>query len=467
VIVDSYDPTALDNFFNNVPGAKKDDPNDPSTSDDTNAPNLQNQNVNGDWGSIGIGEDWRIMNLRISARGTKSSKDERYPGGVYFLGNKALIYRVEHSNMHGFWMSPSDHYNTVAECKFHNLSGTGYIGNDDPTANTHGALIGNWVYNMTADDLQHVFRIQSAQRYFIAFNEFGPGTKPNYDGLTIRGNTERVVVYRNIIHDDVTGIWPQGRNNFDEKQRYVVLDSNLFLGEELHDTAIAIHAKDIVVRNNIIVDFGQGVVIGDDTVVGPSTNIKVYNNTFINNDIGSDLVAVQMGDGCTADIYNNILWAGTKTKPRFLSEYLTRTTETALWSNPDTNLSDYNVCFGSAPVWNAPGPSSLFPGGRTLAKWQTDAQAMVAGTAAATKELDTHSRLENPNLSSVPLTKADPNAVPPTGTIIPEQYAQPKAEANARVSSCKNLPGVALDFNGRLRSHPTQCGAVGFTPDPP
>jgi hypothetical protein len=32
-------------------------------------------------------------------------------------------------------MSPTYHNNAVAECKFHDLSGTGFVGNDDPTKN--------------------------------------------------------------------------------------------------------------------------------------------------------------------------------------------------------------------------------------------------------------------------------------------------------------------------------------------
>jgi hypothetical protein len=448
VIVDSYDPTALDNFYNDVPGSKKDDPNDPSTSDDTNAPNLQNQDVNGSWGSIGIGEDWRLMNLKITARGTKSTSDERYPGGPYFAGNNALIYRVEHSNMHGFWGGPSGHYNTVAECKYHDLSGTAYVGSDNPAENTHGAVIGNWVYSMTADDLQHVFRIQSAQKYFFAFNEFGPGTKANYDALTIRGNTERVVVYRNISHDYLTAIWPQGRNSYDEKQRYVVLESNLLMGGEVRNAGIGIHANDIVIRNNILVNFDLGVGIEDDTVVGPSKNIKVYNNTFIGNDAGSDFAALKTMDGCTFEAYNNIMWAGAKTSPSFLFEILQRTSDSEYWKNDRS--SDYNLFFGTAAAWNGQGPN-LFPNG-TLAQWQS------------AYGLDTHSTIENPNLISVNL----PDATDPLTPLVPaEGFAKPKADANAHVSQCKDLPGVALDFNGRLRSHPTQCGAVGFTPDAP
>ena len=447
VLVDSYDPTALDNFYNKVKDSKVDDPNDPSTSDDINAPTIKNMTKAADWGTIMLGDDWRLMNLKIAATGTPGRIEaERRPGAAGFIAGKGLILRVEQHDLHGSWLQLSGRYNTVAECKIYNVSSGGWMGSDHTEDNTYGAAIGNWVYNMTSDDPQHTFRVQSASKVFIAYNEFGPKSFVNYDGITIRGNTDRVVIYRNIIHDWVTAVWPAVRDLNDEKQKYVALESNLFIGGDNAWAAIEIRAHDVVVRNNITINYAVGVRIENDAVVGPSQNIKVYNNTFINNNEGGldEFAGLEVGDGCTFEDYNNIYWAGAKTsQPQFMRTVVKTIKPDDYWRLGDKK-SDYNLFYGTTARWSGDGPALLF-GTRTLNQWKTDIK------------LDANSYIENMNLASVSLPDFTTLSKPWDP---PEELAKPDGKA-AHVSQCKAVPNVALDFHGRLRT-PGQCGAVGF-----
>lgn len=103
-------------------------------------------------------------------------------------------------------LSPYGTYNTVAECNIHDVSSTGYSSGGEGDA-----LIGNWVHNKCVQDAEHTYRLQGGTRYFIAFNNL-EGNVDNYDSLTIRGNTDKVVICKNTL-DRVTGIWPQVRNS--------------------------------------------------------------------------------------------------------------------------------------------------------------------------------------------------------------------------------------------------------------
>jgi hypothetical protein len=200
-----------------------------------------------------------------------------------------------------------------------------------------------------------------------------------------------------------------------------------------------------VVRNNITINYAVGVRIEDDTVVGPSQNIKVYNNTFINNNEGGldEFAGLEVGEGCVFEDYNNILWAGTKTtRPEFMRTVLKTTSQDVYWKTTDRK-SDYNLFYGTTAGWSGDGPA-LFAS-RKLKQWQSDFG------------LDTHSFIENPNLTSVSLPDFTTLSEPWDP---PEELAKPDGKA-AHVSQCKALPNVALDFHGRLRTS-GQCGAVGF-----
>ena len=208
------------------------------------APVIYNTAVDSDWGTLDIGNDWRIMDLRVRSGGSSAGEEgSRYSGGVGFgSSTNGLIYRLEQDHLASGWMAPYGQYNTVAECNIHDVSGTGYCSNGDG-----GAIIGNWGHDKGPEDPEHIFRLQGGTRYFIAFNNFEANVV-NYDSLTIRGNTSKVVIYKN---------------------------------------------------------YEMGINIGDDTVVGPSQRIKIYNNTFINMTAGSPLIDKGRFTGVVYDYYGN------------------------------------------------------------------------------------------------------------------------------------------------------------------
>lgn len=325
------------------------DPDSPSDQ----APTIYNTAVNTDYATIVLGNDWRIMNLRIRSGGSSAGREQgpRYPGGVTFDydTNNSLIYRLEQDNLANQWMDPYGQYNTVAECNIHDVSGTGFSHDGDG-----GALIGNWVHDKGDQLPEHIFRLQGGTRYFIAFNTFEANVV-NFDSLTIRGDSEKVVIYKNIL-DRVTSINPQNTNSYEEYQKYVILDSNLFIGRDnppnystatpIRQLAITVAAKDIVIRNNIIYNYEFGIIIADDTVVGPSQRIKVYNNTSINMTPGSSFFFINADPACLDIVVkNNLIFdnAGSDI-------YQTRIIRDRSETNTFNGISDNNLFFGSS--WN-------------------------------------------------------------------------------------------------------------------
>ena len=275
---------------------------------------------------------------------------------------------------------------------------------------------------------EHVFRLQGGSRYFIAHNTFGPNILVNYDALTIRGNSEKVVIYKNRIEGWVQAFWPQNRNSAQEYQHHCIMDSNLIIGQRLYggdrQGAIGMHAKDIVIRNNIIYDYQYGVGIGDDTVVGASRRIKVYNNTFINPAADDTFNPVHVDEKCyNIDIKNNVMLDIAGGNP-FYTSFL------EVWSGTVFHgESDNNILYGSS--WGA--EPDLF-GGLTLAGWQSS-----TGN-------DQNSSIEDPLLLSTDYNDAD---------FCKPQVGSPVINAGAFTPN-------ALDYNGNLRDSSRDIGACEY-----
>ena len=397
---------------------------DPSSPSDQ-APIIYSNGADNDWNTLDLGDDWRAMDLHVRSAGSTdgtygSSGGPRYPGGIS-AGKGSLVYRVEFDNLAGVLMNLDG--NTVAECDLHDFSGYGWYSADSDG----GALIGNRVHDMSTDVGQHVFRLQGGTRFFVGFNEFGPNAYVNYDIVAIRGNSEKVVLYNNVIHDWVTGIWPQNRNSANENQHHCVVDSNLFIGQSQRQEAIALHSKDIVIRNNVIYNFQTGISVENDTVVGPSQRIKVYNNTIISGTPNDYFTAARVDTQCfSVDIQNNVMLDAAGSAAQYTS---------FLSVNGATfqGTSDYNAMWGS--TWKA--QPNLFPSG-SLSAWQT-----ATG-------LDTHSFVQDPVIAvTTPSARADGS------------FARP-AQTSPVVGSGANLPGVALDFYGNVRRGSPDRGAVKY-----
>ncbi len=399
---------------------------DPADSSDQ-APIIYNTDEDGAWATLTPGNDWRIMDLRIRSGGCTAGEEgsPRYPGGVAFGSNTthSLMYRLEQDQLSGAWMAPYGTYNTVAECNIHDVSGTGYS-----SGGQGGALIGNWVHDKCTQDPEHTFRLQGGTRYFIAFNNL-EGNIVNYDSLTIRGNSDKVVVYKNTL-DRVTGIWPQVRNSFEEYQHHCILDANLFMGRNYSDpnsrsTAIGLHSKDIVIRNNIIFNYRLGVSIENDTVVGPSQRIKVYNNTFINMTADSSFYFASIDPACSDIVVkNNAILDNAGSTAMY-----TRILRDRSGGNTFLGTSNHNIFYGAD--WNA---GMVLFNTYDLDAWQ----------AASGQDLD--SRLLNPALAGL-----DPDSA---------NFALP-LEGSPLINA-GDFTGAALDYHGNVRDLSPDVGAVEF-----
>lgn len=405
------------------------DPDAPSSD----KPIIYTTAVNSDWATIYF---WNCSDIRImdiAARATsESSEDPRYPFGIGWGSDctNMLKYRTEEYQNGGISLSPSGQYTTIAECEFHDTTQTGFT-SSDYGPNDGAAIIGNWVYDKNSvdtDNEEHIFRLQSGSRYFIANNRFGPNIKVNYDALTIRGNSENVVMYKNRIEGWVQAIWPQNRNSAEEYQHHCIMDSNLIIGQGLYDNdrqvAIAMHAKDVVIRNNVIYDYQCGIGIGDDTVVGPSQRIKVYNNTFINPSVNDTFTAMYVDEACfNIEIKNNLMLDIAGINPLY-------TTFLDIIGGTEFNgESDNNMFFGSS--WGS--DPDLFSGS-TLAGWQTS-----TGN-------DQNSSITDPQLISTDYTDAD--------------FCKP--QAGSLVIDAGEYTPNALDFNGNLRDSARDIGACEY-----
>jgi len=389
--------------------------------------------VDSDWSTIHFYDcsDIRIMDIGVRAT-EEGSFNPRYPFGVSwnYGCTHMLKYRTEEYENGGMAMSPSGRYCTVAECEYHNTTQTGYTSNGEGV-NDGNAVIGNWVYDKnvnTTDDTEHIFRLQGGSRYFIAHNRFGPNNLVHYDGLTIRGNSEKVVIYKNRIEGWVQAIWPQNRNSSREYQHHCIMDSNLIVGQGLYENdrqgAIGLHAKDIVIRNNIIYNYQYGVGIGDDTVVGPSQRIKVYNNTFVNPSADDTFMFVNLDWACrNIEVKNNLMLDLAGGNPLY-TVFLRIAGGDVFYGESDNNIF-YGGAWASDP--------ELFSGS-TLAEWQS-----VSGN-------DLSSSIADPVLSSVDYNDAD--------------FCKP--QAGSPLIDAGGFTPNALDFNGNPRDSLRDIGACEY-----
>ena len=402
------------------------DPDDPSTD----RPIIYTTAVNSNYSTIHFWNSRDIRITNIAARATaQSSENPRYPYGIGwgYDCTDMIKFRTEEYSNGGMSLSPVGRYNTIAECQFHDTTQTGYTSSAEGT-NDGNAIIGNWVYDKNTVDTsneEHIFRLQGGSRYFIAHNTFGSNIRVNYDALTIRGNSERIVIYKNKMTGYVQACWPQVRDSYEEYQHHIIFDSNLIIGQGLYENdrggAIALRAKDIVIRNNIIYDYQYGIGISNDAVVGPSQRIKVYNNTFINPRPGSTFYIINIDSACqNIDINNNLILDVAGGTVRFMDIR----DGTAL-----NGESDYNLCYGNS--WD---PNLNLFDGLSLTNWQ-----VATGN-------DRHSLIVNPDFASTVLTDAD--------------FAKPNY--GSPVINAGKFTPAALDYYGFLRDSSRDIGACEY-----
>jgi len=334
-----------------------------------------------------------------------------------------LKYRTEEYFNGRVPMSPVGQYNTIADCEIHDTPDTGYTSTWEGATNDGNALIGNWVYNKSygdQNDPEHIFRLQGGSRYFIAHNTFGPNILVHGDALTIRGNTEKVVIYKNKITGWRNDCRPQNLDSAEEYQHHIIWDSNYIEGGNTYAGDRALNhyltAKDIVIRNSIIYDYQFAMSVYNDSVVGATERIKAYNNTFFNNTADSYFWFLEIASGCSVWLRNNIIYD-------IAGSYIS---QSGIFTGTWSGTSDYNMFYGS--TWTD--AIGAF-GGNSLATWQAGGQ-------------DAHTTFDDPEFISV----APAN----------ENFAKLNVGSPA-IDAGEALIYNALDYYGILRGSSVSIGA--------
>ncbi|MFH0975386.1 MAG: hypothetical protein V1874_06350 [Spirochaetota bacterium] len=400
-----------------------DDPSDPSSD----KPIIYSTESNGAYSTIDLTvNDWRVMNLEVQSGGYSYNVPPRYPSGINFTSSSTncLKYRTAENNLGQLPLNIGGHYNTIAECEFYNVNLGGY--SSGTATNYENAIIGNNVHDQIGDHEGHTFRLQGGNRFFIAHNTFGPNIETVvWDALTIRGNSEKVVIYKNTMYGNVLSIRPQNTNSAEEYQHHVLADSNLFIGVSGHrQSSVQIDAKDIVFRNNIFYNYEYIFSIQDDSIVGSSQRIKIYNNTFINPSVSNAFYLFYIDQPCTNLEFKNNLMLDVASVNTICFLGIEN-------GNTLTNcISNHNMFYGSN--WVA--SPVLFNGG-TLAIWQSS-----TGN-------DQNSFIANPNLIST-----DPNNI---------NFGKPQAGSPV-IGAGEALLYNALDYNGNLRGASHDIGACEY-----
>ncbi|WLT30778.1 PKD domain-containing protein [Geothrix sp. PMB-07] len=229
---------------------------------------------------VNQGTGWRITNLHV--RGTsrdwkKVGNNEIVSAGIFLNGDGNLWDRVETENVGQGALGVGGHDNTQSECWVHNFNGGGWSSGSDGAA-----YIGNTEEDNGGMNPQHGLRIQSGSRIYLADNRFHDNGH-NFDNVTVRGDTDRVVLWRNSIHG-LLSIIPQNRNGSPKEfQHGVLVDSNQFLAQDHANTALALElmGQDITVRNNRFLDYNRAVLVAGGALSGPAARINLLHNTIM------------------------------------------------------------------------------------------------------------------------------------------------------------------------------------------
>jgi hypothetical protein len=263
------------------------DPSSPSTE----MPTLLSTSADNAWFGIEIGgADWRLVGLRITSNGhTTGPSGPRYPGGVNLRKGSlnSLLLDMDFVNLGTIAINLAGQGHGIFDSTLHTIGGYGLYGEGDEMTNRGNAIIGNRAYEFDCDAAGHIVRTQGGSRLYFGDNNF-QANETLFDSIQIRGNTNHVVIYKNILNYEV-GFHPQNFD-FDERIHHCLLDSNL-----LYDGGVKISAKRIVARNNIF-DGKQGISIEEYPLSGPSADVRIHYNTFT---CDSSPCRVTICDTCT------------------------------------------------------------------------------------------------------------------------------------------------------------------------
>jgi hypothetical protein len=307
----------------------------------------------------------------------------------------------------------------VYETEIHNISTYGIFASD---AKRQVSFIGNYFHDWKSDQQEHAYRMQSGQGYFLGFNVMEANNTKS--GVQIRGNSDHVVVYSNVL-DRGSGMHPQNSTSV-ELEHHCIFDSNIFIGRTdpaytngstVRQNAISVGAKDIVIRNNIIYNYDSAILLEDDRPdIDQTTRVRLENNTTISPTVGSSFSTQSAALAVT--MLNNIHYSTASSTNQY-DKFLNLGKSTL----DSASSSDYNQIFGTS--WSA-STTKLF-GDSLIDAWQKAGQ-------------DTHSKFDDPGIAVT-----DPTAA---------NFGQPKSAMTG------TRTGTWLDARGRFRSQASAVGAL-------
>jgi hypothetical protein len=413
------------------------DPAKPSTL----APEIHATYVNGAWAVLAPNtNDWRFVSLKITSTGHSGQYDDttgnppRYPGGIYAGGSNNLISHVEleELGMGGVYFGGLNI--AVHECELHRFCRAGFYSSGDAGTNAGNSVIGNYLHDMDCDYAEHAYRMQGGSGFFLGFNVFeADGTK---DGIQIRGNSDHIVVYGNVL-DRTTGFNPQnGASPPVEDIHHCVCEANIFIGRTdpaydngytIRADAVRVGGHDIVIRNNLVYNYETAFTMADCTPNIPAdTRVHIENNTAVSPVAGVALVRREAGSAIF--IQNNLLYSTASNNNQY-DLFLD------LWgAGAFDGTSDYNQMFGVS--WTPSFHMFGYYPDVSLAQWQ------------ANTSQDLHSQYADPGITVMaPLAQ---------GFAVPGS-ASPGVNAGA-------ITGAWLDLYGRMRDSTPDIGAIENQP---
>lgn len=392
--------------------------------------------------------DWRFSGLQLTTHGhTTGTEGPRHPGGIEFANTSSdnLLIDLDFFDLGTTVVILGGERNGIFDNQFHRFGRLAMFGNDNP--NRQHSIVGNRVYDIQADQREHVLRIQQGDHIFVGMNHFqATDTKTN---IQVRGNSHDIVVYGNVL-DRENGFNPQNTNE-EEYVHHCVFDSNVVYGHTdpsyttefpVRNEAVGIKATHITVRNNVFYNYLTGMNVGDHPLVGGSDNVWIYNNTFFCIDVANDPCRGMRFEPETTNvqIWNNAFINPGNADPQ--TEQFIEVRE----QNELAGTSDFNLVYGAG--WPDDHEPYVTDGGSyTLDAWQ-EATGHDMASINADPQLSSYYLEEEEALD----WNLDVSDLGERGQWAP-MSSSPLVDAGTR-------RGAALDIYGRLRRDSPDIGAV-------
>ncbi len=290
--------------------------------------------------------DWRLMDVALRAGGS-SHRGPRYPGGVHLSGRDNLVAGVRFSKL-GSYISPLYGARNTIYDSFAAEAGPYFVYGSQ---SRRFAIIGNDV-EVESDHAEHVIRFQGGHKGYIAHNKLR--AKKTKSNLQLRGDSSQVVVFDNDLYGRGSGPHPQNDAS-EEYAHHIVFEGNRFLYEPAYEgtrfaaagTAVSVTARHVVIRNNLTVNYGALFSAGAHCWVGPSVDVRVYNNSVYADDAAGQHKG-QLGrvyDARHVTVRNNLVHNTVTAAPKPWVRLL-GVSEVAL----ETLTADHNLF--RAPAWD-------------------------------------------------------------------------------------------------------------------